>query len=211
MRVHVFGNRPSPTVAMYGLRRVAQHGEAEFGADAKDFVQRDFYFDDGLKSLPSITEAIDLLKAIQDMLAISNLKLHKIASNSPTAMQAFPSADYAKDLKDLDLEIDSPPVQHSLGLSWNLQNDTFTFHVASSDKPFTHRGILATVNSLFDPLGLVAPISIQGKLGNSCSDSLQARLWTGMLLSPLKRRPNGMPGETRYKISYSLKLHEHTQ
>lgn len=164
MRVHVFGNSPSPTVAMYGLRRVALHGEAEFGADAKNFVQRDFYVNDGLKSFPSVTEAIDLLKATQDMLAISNLRLHKITSNSTAVMQAFPSIDYVKDLKDLDLEIDSSPVQRSLGLSWNLQKDAFTFCVASSDKPFTRRGVLATVNSLFDPLGLVAPITIRGKL-----------------------------------------------
>ena len=66
--------------------------------------------------------------------------------------------------KDLDLEKDSPPVQRSLGLNWNLQNDAFTFHVTSSHKPFTRRGVLATVNSLFDPLGLVAPITIRGKL-----------------------------------------------
>lgn len=166
-----------PAIAMYGLRRAAQHGEAEFGADAKSFVQRDFYVDDGLKSLPSITEAIDLLKATQDMLAISNLWLHKIASNSSTVMQAFPSADNAKDLKDLDFEIDSPPVQRSLGLSWNLQNDTFTFCVEGSDKPFSCSTALVSW-----------PLSLSK--GNSCSDSLQARLWTGMLLSPLKRRLN---------------------
>lgn len=164
MKVHVFGNSPSPVVAIYGLRRAALHGEAEFGADAKGFVERNFYVDDGLKSLPSVTEAINLLKATQDMLAISNLRLHKIASNSLAVMQAFPSTDYAKDLKDLNLEIDFPPTQRSLGLSWNLQDDTFTFNVTSSDKPFTHRGILATVNSLFDPLGLMAPIAVQGKL-----------------------------------------------
>ncbi|KAK2895109.1 hypothetical protein Q8A73_014597 [Channa argus] len=74
---------------------------------------RDFYVDDGLKSLPSVDKAIHLLKATQEMLAISNLRLHKIASNSPLVMQAFPSADYAKDLKDLDLEKDAPPVQRT--------------------------------------------------------------------------------------------------
>lgn len=59
--------------------------------------------------------------------------------------------------------MDSPPVQCSLGLNWDLSNDTFTFRVASTKRPFTRRGVLATVNSLFDPLGLTARISIQGK------------------------------------------------
>lgn len=62
MKVHVFGNSLSPAVAIYGLHRAAQHGTSEYGEDAKHFVERDFNVDDGLKSCPSATEAIDLLK-----------------------------------------------------------------------------------------------------------------------------------------------------
>ncbi len=97
------------------------------------------------------------------MLASSNLRLHKIASNSPAVMNAFPVEDHVKDLKDLDLEKDTPPIQRSLGLSWNLKDDAFTFCVDAEEKPFTRRGVLATVNSVFDPLGLAAPVTIQGK------------------------------------------------
>lgn len=164
MKVHIFGNSPSPAVAIYGLRRAALYGEAEFGTDARHFIERDFYVDDGLKSFSSISEAISLLKATKDMLAIFSLRLHSLASNSPAVMHAFSSADYAKDLKHLNLDTHSTPLQCSLGLSWDLQNDTFTFHVNLNDKPFTRRGVLATVNSLFDPLSMVVPITIQGKL-----------------------------------------------
>lgn len=41
MNVHMFGNRPSPVVASYGLQRAALHGEAEFGEDAKQLIHRD--------------------------------------------------------------------------------------------------------------------------------------------------------------------------
>ncbi len=44
-----------------------------------------------------------------------------------------------------------------------MKRNTFTFQVTDIKKPFTRRGILATVNSLFDPLGFVAPIIIKGK------------------------------------------------
>ncbi len=41
--------------------------------------------------------------------------------------------------------------------------DTFTFHVSHEDKPFTRRGVLSTINSLFDSLGIASPVIIKGK------------------------------------------------
>ncbi|XP_062583636.1 uncharacterized protein LOC134245361 [Saccostrea cucullata] len=62
MRVHVFGNSPSPAFAVYCLRKAACAKEDIFGPDVTDFVSRNFYVDDGLISLPTADEAIDLLK-----------------------------------------------------------------------------------------------------------------------------------------------------
>lgn len=163
MKVHVFGNTPSPAVAIYSLRRAALHGEKEHGAEAKQFIMRNFYVDDGLSSFPTDDEAITVLKRTKEMLAESSIKLHKVASNSRAVMDAFPAEERAKNLVDLELTVDPLPPQRSLGLTWNLQSDTFTFHVSKERKPFTRRGILSTVNGLYDPLGYVAPVTIQGK------------------------------------------------
>ncbi|KAI4833323.1 hypothetical protein KUCAC02_016231, partial [Chaenocephalus aceratus] len=59
-------------------------------------------------------------------------------------MRAFPGEDLAKGLQDLDIGQDSPPMQHSLGLGWDLSTDTFAFRVTASNKPFTCRGVLST-------------------------------------------------------------------
>ncbi|XP_026147341.1 uncharacterized protein LOC113121247 [Carassius auratus] len=163
MTVHVFGNSPSPAVAIFGMRRAAEFGEDEHGREAKHFVHKNFYVDDGLISVSSAAEAISLLKNTKNMLAESNIKLHKISSNSHQVMEAFPPSERANDLKDLDLSVDPLPLQRSLGLSWNLETDCFTFQVSTVVKPFTRRGILSTVNSLYDPLGFVAPVTMQGK------------------------------------------------
>ena len=163
MKVHVFGNCPSPAVAIYGMKRTAVEGEEEYGADARLFIERHFYVDDGLKSFSSATEAIDVLKSAQHMLAQSNLRLHKIVSNDPDVMKAFPGEDLAKELQGLELGQEFPPMQRSLGLGWDLSTDTFRFKVAISEKPFTKRGVLSTINSLYDPLGFAAPVSIQGR------------------------------------------------
>lgn len=97
------------------------------------------------------------------MLTESNLQQHKVASNKKQVIEAFPLEDLAKDLKDLELGVDPLPLQRSLGLSWNLETDCFTYLVSQEEKPFTRRGVLSSVNSLYNPLGFVAPITMQRK------------------------------------------------
>ncbi|XP_076862530.1 uncharacterized protein LOC143514793 [Brachyhypopomus gauderio] len=163
MRVHVFGNRPSPAVAINGLHQSVQGGEFPVDHDVQHFVTHDFYVDDGLKSLPTNEAAISLLKRTQEVLLKSNLRLHKIAANSKEVMEAFPPSDRASDLKELNLDVDQLPMQRSLGLVWNLQTDCFHFSVSEEVRPYTRRGVLSMINSLYDPLGFAAPITIQGK------------------------------------------------
>lgn len=93
-----------------------------------------------------------------DMLALSNLQLHNILSKRISVMRAFPPEDLAKGLKDLDLDTDLPSMQRSLGVSWDISEDVFTFKVSEAEKPYTRRRVLSMVNSLFDPLGFAAPV-----------------------------------------------------
>ncbi|XP_061170566.1 uncharacterized protein LOC133179906 [Saccostrea echinata] len=162
MCVHVFGNSPSPAVATYGLRRcVAQSEDPE----VREFVNNQFYVDDGLASFPTEEEAIKVLRNTQETLyQEGQLKLHKIASNSKTVMNNFCMEDLASDLKTLDIAKADLPLQHSLGLVWDLNLDTFTYRVRDDDKPFTRRGVLSVVNSLFDPLGMIAPVVLLGRI-----------------------------------------------
>lgn len=48
MRVHIFGNRPSPAVAIYGLHQSVQSGEFHVNSDVLHFVMHDFYVHDEL-------------------------------------------------------------------------------------------------------------------------------------------------------------------
>ncbi|XP_037579357.1 uncharacterized protein LOC119462082 [Dermacentor silvarum] len=163
MKVHVFGNSPSPAVSTYGLRRTAQQAAPQFGEDARKFVERDFYVDDALKSLPREEDAISLLQRTQKMLATANIRLHKIASNRHNVLNAFSPEDHAQGLKNLDFAKDMSLTQRSLGLLWDIGNDSFVFRAPLQDRPYTRREVLSTVNSLYDPLGFVAPITVQGK------------------------------------------------
>lgn len=98
MTVHVFGISPSPAVAIYCLRRAALEAE-DSNIDVRDFVMHNFYVDNRLASFPTEAEAISVLQTSQEMLAGSNIKLHKIASNSNIVTQAFGPAHRAKEQK----------------------------------------------------------------------------------------------------------------
>jgi hypothetical protein len=79
MTVHVFWNRPSPAIATYGFRKTVAHEEE----DVRDFVNKQFYVDDGLISCPNVDEAVSLIKRTQSALYRGGmLHLHKITSNS---------------------------------------------------------------------------------------------------------------------------------
>ena len=150
--------------------------------------------DEGLISLQTEKEAIDLLRSLQASLAEANLRLHQFASNSTEVLNAFPSNDHAKDVKHLDLDEEVAPTQRSLGLIWEVAAATFTFQVSISDKPFTRHGVLSTLSSLFDPLGMAAAFTLQGRF-------LLRSLSTEPGTRPCHKTNalNGRHGETPYK------------
>lgn len=82
-------------------RQAASQGQEEHGTEAKQFVLRNFYVDDGLTSLSTDDDAIKVLKKAREMLADSCIRLHKIASNHNTVIEAFPPKEHVKELKDL--------------------------------------------------------------------------------------------------------------
>ena len=56
-------------------------------------------------------------------------------------------------------------MQRALGVVWDTKADTFSPSIITETRPFTKRGILATVNTLgYDPAGLISPVTLLGKL-----------------------------------------------
>ncbi|XP_038056046.1 uncharacterized protein LOC119728039 [Patiria miniata] len=163
MNVHLFGSISSPAVATFGLRMVADECESTHGADVKQFIHNDFYVDDGLTSQRDAQTATNLVQRCRDALATKNLHFHKIGSNSKEVMNALPKEERSKNLKCIDLCQDELPTQRSLGVYWSLERDTLTFQVDLQDKPFSRRGVLSVASSIYDPLGLAAPVTIEGK------------------------------------------------
>ena len=58
----------------------------------------------------------------------------------------------------------SPKDSAILGVSWNTQSDQFAVKFPTPDVESTKRGILRYLASIYDPLGLVSPITLVGKI-----------------------------------------------
>ena len=87
-------------------------------------------------------------------------------------IEAVPKEQRAKGIKDLDLTKDHLPIERALGVQWSVESDQLQFRVELKDRPLTRRGILSTVSSIYDPLGIVAPVLLVGKrlLQELCKD-----------------------------------------
>ena len=162
MTVHLFGAASSPGCANFGLRYFAEQCKNDLPLGSK-FVDRNFYVDDGLTSVPSIEDGTRLVKEVTELCNRGGLRLHKFASNNRHIMETIPMSERATDVKNLDIDSQDMPMERVLGIRWNVDSDTFSFKVSLEKKPTTRRGILSTVASLYDPLGLVAPVTLNGK------------------------------------------------
>ena len=187
MNVHLFGASSSPGCANYGLKQIASDCEAQYGTPVMNFIHHNFYVDDGLKSVSKVQEAVSLIKNARDVCATGGLRLHKFISNSKEVMKSIPSVDRAKGVQDFELWQGPLPVEKALGAQWCIESDSFSFRITLKDKPFTRRGILATVNSVYDPLGFIAPVILVGKiiLQDMCRDHAD---WDDILPDSLKSR-----------------------
>eukprot|EP00057_Strongylocentrotus_purpuratus_P017851 XP_011672325.1 PREDICTED: uncharacterized protein LOC105442158 [Strongylocentrotus purpuratus] len=161
MNVHLFGAASSPGCANYGLKYLARHCSNEFPL-ASRFVERSFYVDDGLVSVSSEEEAIQLANEARQLCSKGGLRLHKFVSNSKAVLESLPKSERASGVTDSNLDFEDQ-VERALGIVWNVATDAFCFRISLKEKPMTRRGILSIVASLYDPLGFVAPVVLDGK------------------------------------------------
>ena len=161
MCVHLFGAVSSPSSSNYALKRTAVDNSSSFGVDASETVMKNFYVDDLLKSVKSEEYAVDLIKRVKEMCAAGGFNLTKFICNRKNVLM---SIDKRKDVKDTDLAMEELPTERALGVYWNVQEDALCFKVNLKEKPRNQRDMLSMLSSFYDPLGLVSPSILRGRL-----------------------------------------------
>ncbi|CAH8630974.1 unnamed protein product [Dicrocoelium dendriticum] len=176
MTAHPFGATSSPFCANFALCQTAVMWGPHYNANVAAAVRHNFYVDDLLIALPSVSEAIPFVAQIREMLSKAGFKLWKWVCSHTDVYKAVPPAEIAEPVKPI-AEI-SGFVRRTLGLWWNADEDTFLFQFGLAEKSPTRRGILSAVASIYDPLGLIAPVVMPAKslLQRLCRDKLR---WDG--------------------------------
>ncbi|XP_033762629.1 uncharacterized protein LOC117344089 [Pecten maximus] len=164
MVVHLFGATSSPSCANFALRKTAHDCKGHFNDEVINTVLKNFYVDDCLKSLKTVNKAKSLVKDLKDVLHRGGFHIAKWISNSREVMSSLPVDERAKEVKDLDLDQDTLPIERALGVQWCIESDIFRFKIVIKDQPLTRRGILSMVSSVYDPLGFLAPFVLTAKV-----------------------------------------------
>ncbi|XP_033111441.1 uncharacterized protein LOC117112462 [Anneissia japonica] len=162
MKVHLFG-ATSPICSSYALRTTATSHALHYSKEAVDTILKNIYVDDCLKSVSSTSESIALATEVTKLCAEGGFHLTKWISNDREFMNSILEEERAKNIKDINLDIDKLPTDRALGVKYNTENDQFRYNINLKQKPLSRRGILSAVSSIYDPLGFVAAVTLRAK------------------------------------------------
>ncbi|KAL7724978.1 hypothetical protein ACLKA6_013617 [Drosophila palustris] len=151
-----YGTATAPYLAIRSMTHLADLHMKTKGIGAQA-IKSSFYVDDFLCGHNTAEGLRQLKEEVTEILGKGKFQLAKWHSNHP---------DFVDDntIKDLNLMDDS--VTSALGLTWNQREDVllFAFRPKRSFNEVTKRTILSLASSLFDPLGLVAPVIVTAKI-----------------------------------------------
>ena len=158
MTRHLFGGVWCSSSSAYALLRTLR----DFQADAmvRDVVSRSMYVDDLLRSFPFDEAMCDVIIRVCSVLLKGGFPLSKHMVNVPAVLESIPEEERAKEAQVIT---DSLRCK-ALGIRWDVVLDTFQYvKIVVACLVVCKRFILSNVASLFDPLGLLAPVLILGR------------------------------------------------
>lgn len=161
-----FGLGPAPFLAIRALQQLADD-ESNRCPRAATILKRDLYVDDLLTGAETIEEGIVIRDEIIQVLRLGGLNMRQWASNDPRLLEGI-----SENNVNLKLQLSSDKTLKTLGVFWNSQEDSIVY----TAKPLTVSGVitkrmmLSEIAKIYDPLGLLGPITLYAK-------GLMQKLW----------------------------------
>nr|XP_022914664.1 uncharacterized protein LOC111425114 [Onthophagus taurus] len=148
-----YGTATASYLSTRCLYQLARDNEIAY-PDAARSIDHDFYMDDLLTGANTEQRVLQLKQEISGILSQGKFELRKFNSNSH-------KVNNNTELKDLNL-IEAK----ILGIAWDSVKDEFriSVNISTENRRFTKRFMLSTISQIFDPLGLVGPVILRGKI-----------------------------------------------
>ena len=123
------------------------------------------YMDDIAIGFASVEEAATQMEVTQNIFREASMMLHKVR------LTGEPSED-----------------SKILGMRWNTERDTLAVTIPTCSSPKTKSQLLSVIAKPFDPLGILSPWLIKGKvLFQKTWLSSESTTWDSDLRSPIRR------------------------
>lgn len=170
MDVATFGSTSSPCSAQYVKNCNAEEYAEQFPKAATAIIKH-HYVDDYFDSVDTIEEAISRAKEVKFVHQKGGFEIRNWVSNS---VEVLHSLGAQESISPVHFTEDKSTLQERvLGMFWNPLSDEFSFSTKhreqhlpyfSGEKRPTKRAVLSCVMGFFDPLGLLAPFTVHGRI-----------------------------------------------
>ncbi|XP_055542571.1 uncharacterized protein LOC129728179 [Wyeomyia smithii] len=153
---------PSSFLATRTLQQLADDEGTAYPL-ADPILRKNFYVDDCLGGAQSVDEALQLRHELTELLSKGGLTLRKWTSNKLEVLQGLSSEQIGTQSSFVFAPHESVK---ALGIGWEPETDELRFEskIVSRKAPESKRSILSSISQLFDPLELIAPVVIRGKM-----------------------------------------------
>ena len=100
---------------------------------------------------------------MEDLCSNGGFDLPKFISNNATVLKSIFEDSRRTDVKNEELSLGCLPEDKALGAKWDAEKDTLGFTIKLVDKPSTRCGLYSMLSSVYNPLGLEAPVMLKGR------------------------------------------------
>ena len=156
MTCFTFGGIFCASGSSYALQETAKLAPSQH---VKDVILQNVYVDDMAYSSSDVQEAKDTISKVKEVLAQRSFCLTKfVATDQEMLTDVDPQDQLPIKVRQIQCQSDK-----ALGLGWDVKADKL-YIIHKLQHASTRSELLSSLPSIFDPLGLMAPLTIHGKL-----------------------------------------------
>ena len=173
---HLFGGIWCSSSASYALRRSA---ETTSDLNIQNIIMQSFYVDDLAYSSADPTLLNAHIVKLKHVLNIRGFNLRKFIATDPTLLDGIEQIDRVATQATLE-------ETSVLGIGWRVEDDVLSIKI--SMKSIENKSqLLSVLASIYDPLGLITPLLVHGKL--LFQEAVKHNIsWQAQLPQELRRR-----------------------